>query len=374
MRVVINSLCAVTGGAVTHLRHLVPALLPLLTDDELLVVGNEATRARLVLPPEIRWVDAGDTGQGILSRLWWDSLRLPGLLHDLEADLLFQPANIAALRVRIPQVILIHNVAPFLDEIIETESAYQQLRLRLLRRLTALSIRRAERSIFISSWGKQRIEECLELEDSGPVIPFGCEHLEKSPATGVLERFGLEAGEFDLSVSHLYRYKKLELLIDAHARLELPQPLVLVGAPYDRGYARELEAHAEGSRARIVFTGALGGAEIADLMAACRVFEFSSEAENLPITLLEAMSRGCAILTNRLCSMPEVCGDAALYADPPTAASYAHELARLVGDAELRAQLADRGRARARSFRWSVTARRTLDLLREAARSRGRAG
>ncbi len=371
MKIAINSLCAVAGGAVTHLQQLLPELAVLAEADEILLIGNATTRASLDPPPGIRFVDAGDVGQGILSRLWWDATTLPGLLRELGADVLFQPANLAAPRAPVPQVILIHNVAPFLDDVIAMESPYQRLRLRLLRRLTRASMRVARRTIFISEWGKARILTATGLPDVGPVISFGAEHLATEAGSGTLERFGLAADTFVLCVSHLYRYKRIERLIDAHGSLDTAMPLVVVGAPYDAGYAAELELDAERSPHRVLFTGALGGGEMAELMAACRAFAFPSEAENLPITLLEAMAMGCPIVTNRCCSMPEVCGDAAIYADPPTSQAYAAALGRVIGDSALREALAAAGRARVGAFRWSETAARTLSLLRAAGGTAG---
>jgi glycosyltransferase involved in cell wall biosynthesis len=101
-------------------------------------------------------------------------------------------------------------------------------------------------------------------------------------------------------------------------------------------------------------------------MASCRAFVFTSEAENLPITLLEAMAAGCPIIANRHCSMPETCGDAVLYADPASAATYGQELERVLWDDELRTEMRHRALQRATRFQWSDAARSTLEALRNA--------
>lgn len=102
-------------------------------------------------------------------------------------------------------------------------------------------------------------------------------------------------------------------------------------------------------------------------MADCRIFAFSSEAENLPITLLEAMAAGCAIITNRSCSMPEVCGDAVSYADPATPVRYADKLLELTSDHQKRVAFRRAASERSLHFKWSDTAGRTLAILRKAA-------
>jgi glycosyltransferase involved in cell wall biosynthesis len=102
-------------------------------------------------------------------------------------------------------------------------------------------------------------------------------------------------------------------------------------------------------------------------MQAARAFVFTSEAENLPITLLEAMAAGCPIITNRYCSMPETCEDAALYVDPATVEGYQAELEKLLGDEALRSEMRGRALRRARDFRWDAVAAQTLETLRSAA-------
>jgi glycosyltransferase involved in cell wall biosynthesis len=127
-----------------------------------------------------------------------------------------------------------------------------------------------------------------------------------------------------------------------------------------------MEERAESAKSRVIFTGRLDGGALASLMASCRAFVFTSEAENLPITLLEAMAAGCPIIANRHCSMPETCGDAALYADPASAATYRQELERVLWNDELRTEMRSRALQRAKRFRWSEAARNTLEALRHA--------
>ncbi len=371
MKIAVNTSPAVAGGSVTHLRHLLPEMLQLLGDDELVAIGNAATRERIEAPPELEWIDAPNIGEGLRRRLLWESRELPGILDDIGADVFFHPSNFRVHRARVPQVVLIHNLAPYLPAVFVGESAYQKLRLILLRLVTRDAIKRTAETIFISQWGKELVRGRDSGPDRFPVIPFGCEHGREIRDVGALEKYGVERDGFVLTVSHFYRYKRIEYLIDAYAALGervREWPLLIVGEPYDAPYGARLRRHAEACAAPVVFTGALGAAEIAELMDACRVFAFTSEAENLPITLLEAMSAGSPILTNRACSMPETCLDAAVYADPTSADTYRVELERMLWDDALRADLAERARARAATFRWSDTARSTLEVLRRVAR------
>ena len=75
------------------------------------------------------------------------------------------------------------------------------------------------------------------------------------------------------------------------------------------------------------------------------------------------MAAGCPCLVSNAASLPEVCGDGALYCDPRDPADMAKQLGRLLTDDVLRARLVRAGRARAASFDWDVTAERTAAVL-----------
>jgi glycosyltransferase involved in cell wall biosynthesis len=70
------------------------------------------------------------------------------------------------------------------------------------------------------------------------------------------------------------------------------------------------------------------------------------------------------VLTSDVSALPEVMGDAALYVDPEDVPALTAALARIWGDAALRADLRARGLARATMFSWDRTARLTLEVYR----------
>ncbi|HEV8575051.1 MAG TPA: glycosyltransferase family 1 protein, partial [Dehalococcoidia bacterium] len=62
-------------------------------------------------------------------------------------------------------------------------------------------------------------------------------------------------------------------------------------------------------------------------------------------------------------SLPEVCGDAALYASPFDGDAWLDAFLRLRNDAQLRDELATRGRTQAMRYRWKRTAEVYLEEM-----------
>ena len=97
------------------------------------------------------------------------------------------------------------------------------------------------------------------------------------------------------------------------------------------------------------------------------VFLFSSHMEGFGMPVLEAMASGTPVITSPRGALPEVAGDAAMYADPIDPNRIEMCLEQFFGSQELQAKLSARGLERAKGFDWGETARKTLETLREAA-------
>ena len=91
---------------------------------------------------------------------------------------------------------------------------------------------------------------------------------------------------------------------------------------------------------------------------------YPSLYEGFGFPVAQAMAAGAPVLTANTSCLPEIAGDAALFADPSSPAQLASELTRLLESKDLRRQLIERGRQRAQSFRWEICAAQSLDFFR----------
>ena len=170
-----------------------------------------------------------------------------------------------------------------------------------------------------------------------------------------------------LFVSTIEPRKNLGTLLDAYERLRArgayDGALVVVGKVGWKSESLVPRLRQPG----VMHLDYLGASQLAYVYEHAEAFVFPSIYEGFGFPLLEAMARGVPSLAARSSSLPEIGGDAALYFEPTDVDALESLLARVTSDANLRADLAARGRARAAEFRWDRAAEQTLAVLRRAA-------
>ncbi len=77
------------------------------------------------------------------------------------------------------------------------------------------------------------------------------------------------------------------------------------------------------------------------------------------------MAHGLPVVTSNTSSLPELGGEAALYADPRDPCAIASQVVQAVESAAIRERMVADGLARAREFTWRRTAEQTLRVYDE---------
>lgn len=109
--------------------------------------------------------------------------------------------------------------------------------------------------------------------------------------------------------------------------------------------------------------GHVGDDDIALLFSRAVCLLFPSYVEGFGLPIVEAMARGCPVISSDRSCMPEICGEAALMLSPDEPGAWIDAIVRLAGDAALRERLVEAGHARVRRFSWTSSARIYLDLI-----------
>jgi len=188
-------------------------------------------------------------------------------------------------------------------------------------------------------------------------IPNGTSDLpgDADPAL-VLERLGLQDGNFLLAVARLVPEKGLHDLIDAYEQSNCTAKLVIAGsADHESEYARELLARASD---RVIFAGVQSRATLKCLYEQCALFVMPSYHEGLPIAALEAASCGARMLLSDISANLDIGLDPENYFPVGDVAALTVRLNADCADFQV-----DRDAVRAR-FSWDRAAEETLDVYR----------
>ncbi len=133
-------------------------------------------------------------------------------------------------------------------------------------------------------------------------------------------------------------------------------PLIIVGeADSKQADLQKLLSHA-GLKNRVFFTGTVSDEELAGIYAMATVFCFPSFAEGLGLPPLEAMASGVPVIVSNTTSMPEACGNAAIFIDPHDPQSIAAAIEELLVNKHTREQKITEGLEWSRQYTWKRTA------------------
>lgn len=227
--------------------------------------------------------------------------------------------------------------------------------------LVAVLGRTAHTVMTISEFSRSEIRRCFDLSRNDIVVGReGGEHaVVTTDDLAVLAKHGLKAGQYVLGVGSVKPNKNYGLLARAMRQIEnYPWPVAIAGAK-DIGIFRDADAVPDGFQ----FLGFVPDADLSALYRQAAWFVFPSLYEGFGLPAVEAMANGCPVLAARAASIPEVCGDAAIYFDPHDPTSLANVLRSVVAHPEQRVALVEAGRKRLLDYNWQANATILLDHL-----------
>jgi glycosyltransferase involved in cell wall biosynthesis len=286
----------------------------------------------------------------------WEQLKLPLASR---GSLLVNLAGSAPLFKR-QQICTFHDAAVF-----DVSNAYSAAFGHWYRFLFRVQSSICRRILTVSEFSKQRLCHHLNLPESAiGVVPNGADHVTHlSQDDSVIEKFSLMRRRYLLAVGSNNPSKNFSMLMAAFGRVRYKNDisLVVVGGGNNAVFASG-ESNS-GIDSSIVQVGRVTDGQLASLYAHARAFVFPSIYEGFGIPPLEAMSFGCPVLAARSASIPEVCGEAAVYFDPNDVDDVARMLEVVISDEQDLDGLIMAGYARVSQFTWDQAARHFLSEL-----------
>lgn len=337
-------------GVQRYARNVVSAL-----DESLAAAGRKAT---LVAPrgTDAMALQAMEMIQGgRLAGHGWEQLELPRLWGGRLLNL----SNTAP-AMKGDQIVCIHDANVF-----TAPESYSRGFRTAYRTLQPLLARRSARIATVSQASARQLARHLPLRAADiAVLPNGHEHAlawdpaKAEQASALLAARGAAERPFILAFGSQARHKNLALLTTiAPALAELGIDVVIAGGG-NGIFASEQLAQAD----NVILLGRVSDDDLAFLLERALCLAFPSWTEGFGLPIVEAMARGCPVVSSNCASMPEVCGDAALLASPADPAAWVEHIGTLADSATLRQELSGRGRERLPLFSWRSTAEGYLDL------------
>jgi glycosyltransferase involved in cell wall biosynthesis len=219
--------------------------------------------------------------------------------------------------------------------------------------------RQSDLIIAVSEASKRDLVELLDVDPAIVAVtgqPVDLEPVDdaaRAAAPARLAKYDLAPDGYALFVSAIEPKKNLRRLIEAFLEIDTDTPLVVVGRRawmWDQAIGDIDTVFGPRGRARLRFLGYAGRQDLQALYAGARAFLFPSLYEGFGLPPLEAMAAGVPTLVSNVASLPEVCGEAAVYVDPLDRDDIRKGVERLLTDAGLRQRLKVAGPMQAATF------------------------
>lgn len=170
---------------------------------------------------------------------------------------------------------------------------------------------------------------------------------------------------FLLFVGSIEPRKNLLNLLKAYHLLEDEikdtYPLILVGF---KGWEnKEIMQEIEKEKKHIRYLGYLSDEELAHVYNLATLFIYPSLYEGFGIPPLEAMASATAVISSDTSSLPEVCGDAAMYINPNKCEEITQSIQLLLSNKNKREELIEKGLQRVKEFTWEKSAKKHLEVF-----------
>lgn len=233
-------------------------------------------------------------------------------------------------------------------------------------KLMFLAIAKKAKHVFtVSNFSKQEISRYTTIDPTKVSVVYN----------GIDDKwFGVQKGKpvhkrrYILYVGNVKPHKNLVRLVKAFRAIkdEVDCDLVIIGRRdgFITGDAEVGRLVGELGH-RVVFTGFIDDSELEQYYAQAALFVFPSLYEGFGLPPLEAMACSCPVVVSTAASLPEVCGDAAIYVDPHSVDDLATALNRLLADDGLGAELIARGQKRSTEFTWDKSVTLLEDFIKK---------
>ena len=320
-----------------------------------LLKQNEIDRDRykfiLAVPPDLQRFPDYEFIQisrvGKFKNNLWEQISLPFFSR---GKILFNPCNSGPVLGGKQQIITIHDASVF-----AIPEAYKPLFRFKHKIITFFMGKKAAKIITDSEFSKSELVKYGKIGESRiQVIPLGSEHISSLDLDKNLQSIIDIDAPYILFVGSQAKHKNEIALIQAMEILNQNKiKLVIAGGAYSKVFS----GGQNGTKPWLIRLGYVSDGDLKVLYENALCFVYASFYEGFGLPPLEAMSCGCPVLASRAASLPEVCGEAALYFDPMNPEELAEKIRCLIDNPVERNKMIHKGYEQAKNFAWAKTAK-----------------
>ena len=293
--------------------------------------------------------------------LWylWFQFSIPWVLKKHKADLFLSPDGYLSLRTKVPQLAVIHDI-----NFVHRPEDLPWLIARYYNYFFPKFAQIAKRIATVSFYSKEDIARSFKISyDKIDVVYDGInqifEPLSETEKTEIRNKYTRGAGYF-LFVGALHPRKNVSGLLQAFDTFKSETTnniklMIVGGEMHKTGDIFETYENMK-FKNDVIFTGRVTTGELHDIFGAALALAFVPFFEGFGIPVVEAMSAGVPVICSNTTSMPEVGGDAVVYADPMKIDQITDAMIKLADDQQLRKNLVEKGFKQKNKFSWDETA------------------
>jgi glycosyltransferase involved in cell wall biosynthesis len=221
---------------------------------------------------------------------------------------------------------------------------------------------RARKVVTVSQFSADMLaKHGIARSDKIVVIPNGHEHVQRWRSARANPDVAIGAKRpFVLVIGSKARHKNISVVLEISKELDEAGVDIVVAGGSSGIFT---EAGEGGSRRNVRNLDYVTDDDLAALYEKALCLVFPSRIEGFGLPVLEAMACGCPVISSRAASLPEVGGDAVLYADAERPEEWLAAITQLLRDPEKRNELKEKGLIRAGTFSWRRSAQKYLDQL-----------
>jgi glycosyltransferase involved in cell wall biosynthesis len=288
----------------------------------------------------------------------WEWLRL----RDCGFDLLWVPHMNIPLFWRGKLLVTVHDVVFLAMPVFygRMKRAYAKFFFRRIRN-------RADGIFFVSKFTQDEFARLVKAPKCiVAVIHNGVDETWFKPQPDIAFLNEIAEPPYIVAVGNVKPHKNLPRLIEAFGLIidQIPHRLVIIGK--NDGFLT-CDSQAKGLAAkfgeRVWFTGHITDDELRVLIAKATLLVQPSLYEGFGLPPLEAMAAGCPAAVSRAASLPEICGNAAVYFSPVDKMEIAEAIIKTITNKALAQKLIFDGRNQAKLYTWKISTTKLQILI-----------